>query len=101
LRGDFAIVDDRDAPVGSVALDLAGHEALCVGYWIARGARGQGLAARATPAVVRLAFDVVGTDRVILHAQPENTASRAVARRAAFVECGVSQLADGIVELCT
>ena len=97
--GAFAIVDDRDAPVGSIGLDVTGYDAPCIGYWVAEAARGRGLATRAARAVAQLAFDVVGADRVILYAEAENAASRAVARRAGFGERGLAQLGDGITRI--
>ncbi len=97
--GTFAIVDDRDVPVGSIALDLTKYEAPCIGYWVAAAARGRGLATSATRAVAALAFDVVGAGRVILYAEAGNAASRAVARRAGFSECGPVRLEDGITRI--
>ena len=59
-----------------------------VGYWLAPWARGQGFAAEAARALADWAL-VRGAPRVHLTADVHNLASRAVARRAGFVEEGV------------
>lgn len=50
-----------------------------IGYWIAKSARGKGVATAATRLVARYAFDVVGAERVTIEAATENTASNKVA----------------------
>jgi RimJ/RimL family protein N-acetyltransferase len=96
VNAAFAIVDDRDTPVGAVDLHLDQDDAPSIGYWVARAARGRGLAARAADAVARFAFSVVGLDHVILYAQPDNVVSRTAAVRAGFCEAGTTVLGDGL-----
>jgi RimJ/RimL family protein N-acetyltransferase len=62
-----------------------------VGYWVARPARGQGVATAAVKAVVDWAFTVVGLSRIELHAAVDNVASRAVAERAGFEQEGIKR----------
>jgi len=59
-----------------------------IGYWLAPWARGQGYAAEAARALADWALQR-GAPRVHLTADVVNMASRAVARRAGFVEEGI------------
>lgn len=65
-----------------------------VGYWIVPGARGRGVAVRATRAASRWAFEALGLRRVIWQAEVGNHASRLVALRAGFRIEGRLRLAD-------
>ena len=60
--------------------DLVGE----VGYWTVAAERGAGVAARATRAVCRWAFDDLGLQRLDLEASVDNPASNAVAQRLGF-----------------
>jgi RimJ/RimL family protein N-acetyltransferase len=82
----LAIVDASDgALLGTgVLLHCAAPDALEVGYWVRTGAAGQGIATRATAALVRRAFTAHGAARVELWTLPGNDASMAVARRLGF-----------------
>ncbi len=60
-----------------------------VGYWIAAGARGRGLATRAVRLLVAWAFDGLGDGRVELMAGPHNLASCRVAEKAGLRREGV------------
>jgi RimJ/RimL family protein N-acetyltransferase len=60
-----------------------------VGYWLAAGARGQGLATKAVEAVARWALGSAGLRRLQLLAALDNRASRAVAERAGFAPEGL------------
>jgi RimJ/RimL family protein N-acetyltransferase len=60
------------------------RKATDVGYWVAAGARGRGVAGRALVLVTRLAFDVLGLERLEVRPHRENVASRAVALRTGF-----------------
>lgn len=55
-----------------------------VAFWVDRGHCGQGLAGEAAAAMVRVAFEVDGMERVELHCDPANRASAAIARRLGF-----------------
>ena len=60
-----------------------------IGYWVAREARGQAVATRATRLLSRWALESLGMERVELLAQPENMASRRVAEKAGFTREGL------------
>ncbi|MGY1653852.1 GNAT family N-acetyltransferase [Geodermatophilus sp. SYSU D01119] len=83
----WAVTDVADgAVVGSVALhsvDLDQGDAE-VGYWVAPGARGRGVAPRAVDAVLRWAFARLPVDRVELVHAAGNPASGRVAEKAGF-----------------
>ena len=59
-----------------------------IGYWLAASARGRGIATRAVAAIAGWGRDTFGLSEVWIFAQPANTASCRVARRAGFVEQG-------------
>jgi RimJ/RimL family protein N-acetyltransferase len=86
------IVDTEDdrllGSVGIVHLDR--EEGRCeLGYWMAPEARGRGVATRAAKLLSRWAFDNLPVERIEIHAEPANTASRRVAERAGFAFEGV------------
>lgn len=90
----FAITDAVTGEVlGSIARHLrAGHRAE-LGYWLAPGARGRGLAARALRLVADWSFKE-GLLRLELFTHPDNGASGAVALRAGFEFEGVRRAWD-------
>ena len=76
-------VDAEDRVIGGFG--VTGGE---LGYWVAREARGRGVA---TPAVMLLrdwAHAALGRRRLELLIHPDNTPSRRVAERAGFVDTG-------------
>ncbi len=82
----FAIADAA-APatlLGTDSLNVIdwGRRAADVGYLLGAPARGNGYATRAVGLLAGWAFGTLGLERLELRAQKENTASRAVARRA-------------------
>jgi RimJ/RimL family protein N-acetyltransferase len=80
----LAIADDTDALVGVVNVRLTDAPPT-VGYWVAAGARGRGLATAATSAITGWTFATHGASRIALHAEPENHASVRVAAKCGFV----------------
>lgn len=64
-----------------------------IGYWVARSARGRGVASRATAALTRAAFDM-GLECVQIAHNESNRSSEAVPRRLGFKRVG-SQPAMG------
>jgi RimJ/RimL family protein N-acetyltransferase len=86
----FAIVDAAtDAVRGSIGLRLHGDGRATVGYWVAREARGRGIATRALKLVSAWALDEAGLARLELMAEPINAASCKVAERAGYEREGV------------
>ncbi len=55
-----------------------------IGYWVAHGRTGRGLATEAAAALVRVAFEIERLERVEIHCDPENVRSQAVARKLGF-----------------
>jgi RimJ/RimL family protein N-acetyltransferase len=74
--------------VGIVHVDQ--QEGRCeLGYWMARDSRGRGLATRAVRLLSGWTFENLSVDRIEIHAEPENAASRRVAEQAGFTLEGV------------
>ncbi len=87
-RLPFAIVDlDGERLLG--AIDLRPGELDSIGYWVARDARGAGVATRALILLSRWAVLEGGVERLELTTHPENRASQRVAEKAGFVREGV------------
>ena len=86
-RLELAITDQRTA-VGSVALTDLDHGNGMVRYWLLPEGRGRGLATIAVRLLVGCAFSVLELDRLAAFTEPDNTASRAVLQRCAFVREG-------------
>jgi len=76
---------DGSALVGeNMLLDRVGPGGLEIGYLTHLGHEGMGYAREATVAMIRLAFEVHGVERVEIHCAPENTASAAIPARLGF-----------------
>jgi RimJ/RimL family protein N-acetyltransferase len=60
-----------------------------IGYWVAREARGRGVATRAVVLVGAWLFEALGLARLQIHTETENAASQRVAERAGFRREGV------------
>ncbi len=87
----FAITTPtNDTCLGQVGvqLDLRANRAEAF-YWLARDARGRGLASEALDLVARWAFDVHRVARVQLVTHVDNAASQAVAERCGFEREGI------------
>ena len=81
----FAVVDrDTGALLGSVGFQVLDHSRATFGYWVAREARGRGVATRALRLLVRHAAYEHGLARLQLIVEPENVASIRVAENAGF-----------------
>lgn len=68
----------------NMLLDRVGPGGLEIGYLTHLGFEGKGFAREATVAMIRLAFEVHGAERVEIHCAPENTASAAIPARLGF-----------------
>ena len=78
-------------PVGSVGVHWLDreHRVAEVGYWVAREARGRGVASRAVRLVARWAIESCGIERLQLRADVLNEASQKVAEKSGFRREGV------------
>jgi RimJ/RimL family protein N-acetyltransferase len=88
----FALVEpgDHDVVLGGASLSNVDLErgTAAVGYWLAPGARGRGVATHAVRLLARWAFEL-GVARLELTCGPDNLASQRVAERCGFVREGV------------
>ena len=84
----LAVVADGHL-AGSVDLRLGTVRTAQIGYWVAAGFRGRGLATAATRLLCDFGFKRLDLDRIELNAEVANTASRRVAERAGFELEGV------------
>jgi putative acetyltransferase len=90
-RGVGLAVTGEDGLLGAVGLRLGADNPGVgeVGYWVAAGARGRGVATTAARALSDWAVGDLGLRRVELYAAVGNAASRAVAERAGFALEGI------------
>jgi RimJ/RimL family protein N-acetyltransferase len=90
-RYPFAIVDVETGEfLGSIDMHLdaqrhCGH----IGYWVARPARGRGVATRALRLLARRSLEDLELQRLELITDPANVASQRVAEKVGFVREGV------------
>jgi len=86
----FALLDPAEQRyLGEIGLlTRAGLGARELGYWIRVEEAGKGLVTEAVCAVVRVAFDALGVERLDIRCGVDNLASAAVARKAGFVHEG-------------
>ncbi len=90
----FAITDAATGEVlGAIARHRRAEHRAEFGYWLARGARGRGVATRALRPIADWSL-AEGFLRLELFTHPDNTASGAVARRAGFEFEGVRRAWD-------
>jgi RimJ/RimL family protein N-acetyltransferase len=81
----FAIADRVSGQLlGAIGAREEDEGRVEVGYWIAREARGRGVATRALRLLVAWSFGELGADRVQLITDPANVASQRVAEKAGF-----------------
>lgn len=87
LAADFAVTDMGDGRIlGAIGLrrDHVAPRSGIVGYWVARDARGHGVATSAIRLVARWALVKLGMQRVSLYTYVGNVASQRVAQHAGF-----------------
>jgi ribosomal-protein-alanine N-acetyltransferase len=80
-------------PVGVVALANVSRGAFqnaTMGYWVAQGHNGRGVASRAVGLATGLAFEMLGLHRVEASTLVDNVGSRRVLARNGFRLCGLS-----------
>ena len=78
-------VTDGSAILGAISIRPNADQP-SIGYWLARSARGRGLATRAVEAIAAWGVASFALRELWIFAQPANTASSHVAMRAGFVE---------------
>ncbi|MBT2466487.1 GNAT family N-acetyltransferase [Streptomyces sp. ISL-66] len=84
---------DGGEPVGAINLGTIVFGALCsgaIGYWVAQGHAGRGLATAALREVCRIARDEVGLHRVEAGTRVDNLASQRVLAKAGFEQYGLA-----------
>jgi ribosomal-protein-alanine N-acetyltransferase len=86
----FAVRDVATATlVGTCELRLEDDQIAHASYSVGPHARRRGFASRALQLAARWAFDCLGVARIELYIEPDNAASRGVARRSGFREEGL------------
>jgi RimJ/RimL family protein N-acetyltransferase len=86
----FAIVEpDGGRLLGSIGVRFHEETAASVGYWVAREARGRGIAAQALRLVAGWVLHASPVERLELVTDPENVASQRVAEKAGFTREGL------------
>ncbi|RKH36541.1 N-acetyltransferase [Corallococcus praedator] len=92
LGQDFAYAvfsrDNSEVLGGTGLHPRVGEGGLEIGYWIAAGHTGRGLATEVAGALTRVAFELEGVRRVEIHCDPRNARSASVARRLGFTHEG-------------
>ena len=88
---NVVIVDGEDRLLGSCGIVGADwDEGRCdLGYWLSRKERGRGVMTRAVRLLASWVFENLPIERIEIHAEPGNAASRAVAERSGFTFEGV------------
>jgi RimJ/RimL family protein N-acetyltransferase len=78
---------DESQVVGGTGLHTrVGESAFEIGYWIRESRAGEGLATESTAALTRVALELCEVDRVEIHTDPANEASRSIPRKLGFIE---------------
>jgi RimJ/RimL family protein N-acetyltransferase len=87
---NFAIVDAAgEELLGSIGVIFHKEGAASIGYWVAQGARGRGIASEALQLISRWALRTFGLERLELVTAPDNEASQRVAENAGFTREGL------------
>ena len=86
---NFAVVDVAgDRLLGSIGVIFHDGSA-SIGYWVAQGARGRGIASEALRLISRWVLGTFAVERLELVAAPDNEASLRVAENAGFTREGL------------
>lgn len=89
----FALVDEAGELLGAIGMRMLRFSTGHIGYWVAPGARGRGVATDALKALCRWAIDELGLERLELVTDPENAPSQRVAEKAGFRREGIHRSA--------
>ncbi len=84
---------ESNALLGTIGLglDRREHGIASIGYWLAREARGRGIATEAVKLCSRWAFRELAIERLELYTEPGNEPSQRVAERAGFTREGIAR----------
>jgi RimJ/RimL family protein N-acetyltransferase len=88
IYGIFS-ADETEQLGGSGLHPRANEGSLEIGYWVAVGAIGQGIATEVTAVLTRAGFELAGLDRVDIQVEPENDRSLAIPRKLGFTQEGI------------
>ncbi len=76
---------DESTQLGGSGFHKRGNEgSLEIGYWVAAGALGQGIATEVTAVQTRAAFELCGLERIDIQVEPENEPSLKIPRKLGF-----------------
>ena len=91
----FAIVQEDCivGVIGFVRSDTANKSAM-IGYWNDEQAQGQGLITMAVQEILKIGFNELGLNRIVIRAQPVNARSCAVPERLGFTAEGLEKEAE-------
>ena len=91
---------EGDEVIGALGLHRrAGPGALELGYWLRADREGRGIMTAAVRAVLPVAFDVDGAERVVIQCRPDNVRSAAIPRRLGFTLVEIAERPRMIWEL--
>lgn len=80
---------DETEQLGGTGLHPRANEgSLEIGYWVAAGATGQGIATEVTAVLTRAGFEHAALDRIDVQVEPANERSLAIPRKLGFTEEG-------------
>jgi RimJ/RimL family protein N-acetyltransferase len=80
---------DETEQLGGTGLHPRANEgSLEIGYWVALGSIGQGIATEVTAVLTRVGFELAALDRVDIQVEPTNERSLAIPRKLGFTEEG-------------
>jgi RimJ/RimL family protein N-acetyltransferase len=80
--------DETEQFGGSGFHKRGGEGSLEIGYWVAAGAVGRGIATEVTAVQTRAGFELAGLDRIDIQVDPANARSLAIPRKLGFTEDG-------------
>ena len=80
--------DETEQLGGSGFHKRSNEGSLEIGYWVAVGAIGRGIATEVTAVQTRAGFEVAGLDRVDIQVEPTNDRSLAIPRKLGFTQEG-------------
>jgi RimJ/RimL family protein N-acetyltransferase len=87
IYGIFS-ADETEQLGGSGLHPRANEGSLEIGYWVAVGATGQGIATEVTAVLARAGFEIAGLDRIDIQVEPTNERSLAIPRKLGFTKEG-------------